>query len=197
MGSLHVTSRTQVPQSSHYKVHVLPHLSCVFDGFPPTGRHFPHIPCSEGKSSALLVWMDSPDMAQRIAFIRAYQPKRQVRTGLDQTLRAIVWDLWSSNAPPWLGSYPEELLADIDVLQESVICVVFSTSLCTNFGLSVVSSPLRTMGYYYRESDEGFRKISRGVSNIRFWIFNAFRGLKSAFQELKWCRCSKLIDGAK
>lgn len=70
LDSIHPANRSQIPQSTNNKIHVLPHLPRIPHVLPPDRRHNPDISHRKKQPHPLLVRMDPADMAQWTSAVR-------------------------------------------------------------------------------------------------------------------------------
>jgi hypothetical protein len=70
-------------------------------------------------------------------------------------------------------------LAHFNVHTKSIFRLIVSVGVRANFGFSIVSSFIRSMGHYYWRFAERLGTLLGRVGYFRIWIFNAHRGIES------------------
>lgn len=74
LGGVHHASWTQVQQSTHHQIHVLPDIPRVPHDPAHGDRYHAHLPGGQGQSPALLVRVGTSRLAQWTATVRTDQP---------------------------------------------------------------------------------------------------------------------------
>lgn len=150
LDSFHSSFGPQILQSTNHKIHVVFDLARLFDVVFTNSRNNSSLRGCQEKSAAVLLRMDSVDLAERASLVRTDKSERQVGFGVDKIVGSTFQYFRCGCSFDGDFVCREELLAHAHVLQKSIVCFVLRSGLRSDIGLFIVPSLVRTLGHYYR-----------------------------------------------